>query len=92
MLKCFDGKVYKVKRGQTAASLARELGVTVYLLARLNGLREEIFEGQILLLPKSGNLYTVQSGDTKALLCGSKERYEEKNGTDIFYLGMKVLL
>ena len=74
------------------ATLAEEIGVTAYLLAAANGLKEEIFEGQILFLPSSGNLYTVREGDTKTWLCGSKKRYEEKNGTDIFYLGMKVLL
>ncbi len=74
------------------AFLAGEIGVSPYLMVSLNGLQGEIFEGQLVFLPKSGNLYTVRAGDTKALLCGSKEKYEEKNGTDIFYPGMKVLL
>lgn len=92
MLTCFNGKLYKVKKGQTVASLAREIGVTPYLFISYNRLQEEIFEGQLVFLPKSGNLYTVRTGDSKALLCGSKGSYEEKNGTDIFYPGMKVLL
>lgn len=92
MLKSFYGKLYKVKRGQTVASLAKEVGVTPYLLVAVNGLKEELFEGQIVFLPRGGNVYTVREGDTKALLCGSKDRYLEKNGADIFYPGMKVLL
>ena len=92
MLKNAKPKIYKVKAGQTLSSLARAIGVTEYLLAAENGLKEELFEGQILILPQSGNLYTVQAGDTKTLLCGGEERYEARNGVDIFYPGMKILL
>ncbi len=92
MVNGYDKKLYKVKRGQTVVSLAKEVGVTPYLLVSTNRLTGEIFEGQLLFLPGRGNLYTVREGDTKALLCGGKESYEKKNGTDIFYLGMRVLL
>jgi hypothetical protein len=34
----------------------------------------------------------VQAGDTKALLCGSEKNYRIRNGTDVFYPGMKVHL
>ena len=81
MIQRYNPKLYKVKKGQTVAMLAKEIGVTAYLLAATNGLKEEIFEGQILVLPSSGNLYTVREGDTKALLCGSKKRYEENVST-----------
>ena len=88
----WDKKLYKVKRGQTLNSLAKQAGVTAFLLVKVNGLLEEVYEGQILSLPAKGNLYTACAGDTKTLLCGSVENYEKINGTDIFYPGMKVLL
>ncbi len=66
--------------------------VSARLLAKENGLTEEPKKGQILRIPNvSGNGYTVQCGDSKALLCGSEENYEKKNG-DVFYLGMRVIL
>ena len=64
-----------------------------WLLAKENDLTEEPNVGRILKIPKeSGNAYIVQAGDTKALLCGSEENYRRKNGTDIFYIGMRVIL
>ncbi|MBQ8320169.1 MAG: LysM peptidoglycan-binding domain-containing protein [Clostridia bacterium] len=92
MLKRLQTKRYKVKRGQTAASLAAACGVNVYFFVKANGLKEELYEGQLVHLPDAGNLYTVRAGDTPALLCGSKEGYEKRNGTEIFYPGMRVLL
>ncbi len=66
--------------------------VSVWALAKENGLKTEVVAGQILSIPKTqGNAYTVREGDTKALLCGSEEEYNRKNG-DIFYLGQRVLL
>lgn len=83
---------YKVKKGQTAGRLAKELSTTVYAIIAKNGLTEELHEGQILFLPPKGNVYTVQAGDTKTLLCGGEREYEKCNGTNIFYPGMRVLL
>ena len=92
MLKTWTGKIYKVKRGQTLKGLAKELSTTEYALIACNGLQTEVYEGQILILPESRNIYTVQVGDTKSLLCGSEEGYQIQNGTTVFYLGMRVLL
>ena len=92
MLNSFEKRLYKVKRGQTLKTLAEQAGVTAYLLVKENGLSAELYEGQILRLPKKGNLYTVKAGDSKKLLCGSEENYAEKNGTEIFYPGMRVFL
>ena len=92
MLKAEIGKVYKVKRGQTLKSLARELSTTEYALIARNHLKSELYEGQILFLPEDRNMYTVQVGDTKSLIGESVEQYEDRNGTNIFYLGMRVLL
>ena len=82
---------YQVKRGQTLQEIANYFFVAERLLVQVNGLSVPPHAGQILLIPAmSGNAYTVQEGDTKVLLCGNEENYREKNGTDIFYIGMKV--
>ena len=72
-------------------AIAQYFSVSEYLLAKENGLTQAPFAGQILRIPSErGNAYTVREGDTKALLCGSEENYVRKNGTDIFYIGMRV--
>lgn len=71
--------------------IAGYFSVSERLLAKENGLAETPFAGQILAIPaECGNAYTVQAGDTKALLCGSEEDFYRKNGTDVFYIGMRV--
>ena len=93
MLKTEQVKYYRVKEGQGVREIAEYFSVSPYLLARCNGLCEEPSAGVILEIPtQRGNFYTVQAGDTKILLCGSEENYEKRNGTDIFYIGMRVIL
>ena len=91
MLKAVDCKYYKVKQGQTAEKIAEYFCISPRVLARENGLTGEPYAGQILFIPNlKGNAYTVREGDTKALLCGSEERFERLNGTTAFYVGMSV--
>ena len=91
MLKTITCKYYKVKEGQTLEGIAAFFCVSPWLLARENGLKSEPRAGQILRIPSmQGNAYTVREGDTKALLCGSDERFEALNGTSVFYVGMSV--
>ena len=93
MLKTVQVQFYKVKEGQSVRQIAEYFSVSPYLLAKINGLKEEPSSGCILKIPNErGNLYTVKEGDSKALLCGSEEKYREKNGTDVFYIGMRVIL
>ena len=93
MLKSVYCKYYQVKDGQTLTQIADYFCLSPRLLAKENGLKTQVRAGQILVIPtERGNAYTVREQDTKALLCGGKESYEKKNGTDIFYLGMRVLL
>ncbi len=82
---------YKVKAGQTLRSVAEAFSVPETRVVYDNSLTGEVHEGQLLRLPQEkGNLYTVRAGDTKELLCGSRENYKRKNGTDAFYPGMKI--
>ena len=93
MLKTERVKYYRVKEGQTLQEIAEYFSLSPFLLARENGLEKEPSCGRILFIPtEKGNFYTVQEGDTKALLCGSDEAFARKNGTDVFYLGMRVIL
>ncbi len=71
--------------------IADYFSVSERLLVRENGLTEAPSSGQILRIPtERGNAYTVREGDTKALLCGSEDNFHRKNGTDAFYIGMRV--
>ena len=93
MLKLEEKKLHIVKRGQTLSEVARAYQIPEFALAKENGLTGELYAGQVLILPeKKGNYYTAQAGDDYALLCGSKENYEQKNGTKILYPQMKVWL
>lgn len=91
MLKISIPRFYKVRKNQTLRAVAEAFSVPETRIAADNNLHGEIEEGQILVLPQDkGNLYVVRAGDTKELLCGSKENYRRKNGTDAFYPGMKI--
>ena len=93
MLKLRNVEYYKVKKGQTIEEIAEFFCVAERNIVLLNGLCEAISEGQIIKIPKErGNRYTVREGDTKILLCGSEESYFKKNGTDVFYIGMRIVL
>jgi len=93
MLKTERQRYYKVKRGQSLGDIADYFSISEYLLAKINRLTEPPRAGQILRIPtECGNVYTVRAGDTKELLCGSEENYRKKNGTDVFYIGMRVIL
>lgn len=84
---------YKVKQGQTLREIADAFCVAERVLVKENNLKAELCAGQILKIPKlTGNRYTVQAGDSKKQLSGSRENYEKKNGTSVMYLGMRVVL
>ena len=92
MLKTIKKRYHRVLRGQTLAEIATAYHVGEYALAKENGLEKEVQEGQVLRLPKErGNRYIVRAGDSKKLLCGSKENYEKRNGPHL-YLGQRVVL
>ena len=93
MLKMENTTYYKVKTGQTLEMVARAFSVAEGRIVELNHLKEELFVGQIIQIPKEqGNAYYVREGDTKELLCGSAERFRAYNGTDCFYIGMRVII
>jgi len=93
MLKTEKREFYQVKKGQKLAEIAAYFSVSERVLAQENGLTNPPQAGQILHVPAAcGNAYTVREGDTKELLCGSAENYRQKNGTDVFYIGMRVII
>ncbi len=84
--------LYRVKRGQTAEEIAKTFGIPCRVLAAYNGLRAPPAAGALLAIPPAEDLYRVQGGETKSLLCGSPERFAEKNATAFFYPGQEVCL
>ena len=86
-------QLYRVKRGQTLEEIAEAFGVPPSLLIAKNSLSSAPESGQVLLIPQErGNLYTVRGGESKTLLSGSPQRFEEKNGTARLYIGQTVYL
>lgn len=93
MLKICRPSYYVVKKGQTVKSVCAAFGVPPMLFKAENCLKKELFCGQIVKIPRvDGNVYTAQAGDSKALLCGSNENYEQKNKAKLLYPGLTVLL
>ncbi len=93
MLKMQIPKYYQVKKGQTIAKIAEAFCLPPTLIVRENRLKEEVFEGQILQIPEvRGNLYSVRIGDDKNLLCGSEEKFREKNGTNLLFPYQNIFL
>ncbi len=93
MLKTERKSYYQVKNGQSLRQIADYFSVAEGLLVQANSLSAPPKAGQILSIPtETGNVYFVREGDSKALLCGSEENYRRKNGTDVFYIGMRVIL
>ena len=84
--------VYRVRRGQSLADIARAFGVTARLLAAVNHLTKEPEEGEVLVLPPSGDRYVVRGGESRALLCGYPERFEARNGTRALYPGQEIII
>ncbi len=73
--------------------IAAYFSLSPYMLAKENALTAPLWAGQILRIPeKGGNAYFVREGDTKELLCGSEESYEARNGTSLFFIGMRVIV
>ena len=82
-----------MKRGQTLEGIARAFRLPPRVLAAYNELKSDPQEGQVLRLPQeTGDLYLVRGGESKRLLCGSEEKFREKNFTDLFYPGQVILL
>lgn len=86
-------ELYRVKKGQGIREIAVAFGVPPRVLAKENGLTREAEEGQILQIPRlRRNLYTVRGGESKALLCGSDEAFEQRNRTKCLYPTQIVFL
>ncbi|MDE6059844.1 MAG: LysM peptidoglycan-binding domain-containing protein [Clostridia bacterium] len=84
---------YRVKKGQTLREIAFTFGIPPRVLARENELSKEVYEGQVLRIPSCrGNLYTVRGGESKTLLCGSRENFEKRNGTKCLYPTQVIVL
>lgn len=86
MLTLSRPNLYRVKRGQTIAQISHVFRVPVSVLVYENGLKEEVQEGDVLIIPpQASNCYLVRGGESKSLLCGSETQFEMKNKTTCLY-------
>ncbi len=83
---------YRVKKGQRIEEIATAFGCPPILLARENELTSPLLGGEILRVPAGGNLYCVQGGESKSLLCGSTKNFETRNKTRCLYPTQRVFL
>ena len=82
---------YRVKSGQNLVRIAAAFSVPICLLARENCLTEEPCAGQVLKIPQNcGNIYSVNGGESRTLLCGSPENFLSRNGTTALFPAQKV--
>jgi LysM repeat protein len=82
-----------VKKGQTLNEIADAFRIPSRYLARENALCGEVWEGQIIKIPKCArNLYQVRGGESKSLLCGSIQNFEQRNRTKCFYPTQVIFL
>ena len=102
----FMYRVYQVQNGDTLASVASKLGMSVSELASLNGLMISaiLVPGQYIIVPNnSGNeyfdMYVIQKGDTIYELARkfntdptSLLRLNGLNNTDVIYPGDEILV
>ncbi len=87
--------LYRVGEGDTAISVSARFGVSVTRLIDDNRLEEEIEAGDVLLIEKTGKLYTVKLGENYLSLSekfGISEReLAEKNGNPPYlFFGQKI--
>ena len=93
MLKTLQRQWHKVREGQSVRQIAKYYSVAERLLVKTNRLTGEPYAGQMLEIPEErGNVYEVKEGDAKAFLFGGEEEFRARNGTDVFYIGMRVIL
>ena len=85
-------RLYRVRRHDTLEGIARAFSLPPRVLAAKNHLTHEPEEGRVLVLPDGGDLYFVRGGETKTLLSGSEQNFEEKNCTKLLYPTQQVLL
>lgn len=82
---------YTVKKGDNLTQIAKVSNTTVDLLSQINGLDKDeyIYEGQTLLVPKSGiSLYITKTGDT----IDDVANYFDAPTTDIIYSNNSIYL
>lgn len=88
-----DTGYYRVKKGQTLCAIAEAFRIPPRVLAAENGLQQEPAEGAVIKIPSARHdLYTVRGGESKTLLCGSVQAFEERNRTKWLFPGQTVWL
>ncbi len=91
---CF---VHKVEKGETVFSLARRFHTTVEVIVKINGLIEDVRQGQFVLIEKiDGKEYFVKPEDTIFKIADNDNekstRILAKNRVDFLYVGQKLYI
>ena len=80
---------YRVKKGDGIRSVSEKFTVSPFTIISINSLKNELYEGQVIIIKKTENIYTVKVGETlEKLLIKfnlSREEFIEKNGINFVY-------
>lgn len=55
---------YRVKKGESIESVSEKFFIPEYYVIGKNNLKSDLYEGEIILLKKSGTVYVVKVGET----------------------------
>lgn len=89
---------YRVDNGDTLVSIAQTLKVAPFKLIKLNNLKKEVEQGDLLYIekPKNSKLYKVQPLDTLESIaqkfCVDKTELLLKNGVEYIFYGLIIEL
>ena len=83
---------YRVKQGDTVISLSKKFSVPIGVLIYENNLKRDVFEGDVLFVPKMmGKPYIIKANDNAKTLakefCVSEEELLYKNKSPYFFYG-----
>ena len=80
---------YRVKKGDDIRLISEKFTVSPFTVIKLNSLKEELYEGQVIIIKKSENTYMVKVGESLEMILNkfnlSREEFIEKNGVNFVY-------
>ncbi len=88
---------YRIQQGQTVLSVSQKFSIPVCVLINDNALKEEIAEGDLLIIKRyQGEGYRVSPSDTLQSVCKkfgvSEQELLNKNGVPYIFYGLNLII
>lgn len=87
---------YRVEKGESVFGLSDKFSVPAFVIIKLNNLRREIEEGDLLYIEQEPDrkIYSVKPCDTVESVaekfCVAPQKLLDDNGAEYFFYGMKI--